>query len=160
MERNIVRPRRRSARAFTFGSLGISTVASVPRDTGASTLLPRARNSAHRVYGAVTLFAGHVFFNEVGVLQPHELDGKSVVDVIQERVRVRPSWLMGGSSSSSSLSLPFPFVQSPRDGTDRFVTAALAIFAICARLASLQSALIPVVPEIADSLGIPKSVLF
>ena len=60
------------------------TVASMPRTTGASTLLPRARNSAHRVYGAVTLFTGHVFFDEVGVLQPHELDGKSVVDVTHD----------------------------------------------------------------------------
>ena len=59
-------------------------MASVPRMTGASTLLPRARNSTHRVYGAVTLFAGHVFFNEVGVLQPHELDPKSVVDVTHD----------------------------------------------------------------------------
>src|SRR5262245_15221892 len=47
----------------------------------ASTLLPRARNFAHRIYGAVTLFAGHVFFYEVGMLQPHELDGEAIIDV-------------------------------------------------------------------------------
>src|SRR6185312_1512025 len=52
--------------------------------TETSILLPRMRNSAHRVYGAVTLFAGHVFFNEVGVLQPHELDRKSVFDVAHD----------------------------------------------------------------------------
>ena len=49
-----------------------------PRSAEASTLLPRPCNSAHRVYGAVTLFAGHVFFNEVGVLQ----DGPQVAQVV------------------------------------------------------------------------------
>src|SRR5262245_28129498 len=46
-----------------------------------STLLPRARNFAHRIYGAVTPFASYVFFNEVGMLQPHELDGEAIIDV-------------------------------------------------------------------------------
>src|SRR5678816_215425 len=84
MAREMMRPRRRSARVFTFGSLGISPWSGVLRTAGASTLLPRARNSAHRVYGAVTLFAGHVFLNEIGMLQPHELDRKSVVDVTHD----------------------------------------------------------------------------
>src|SRR6478672_5531140 len=84
MAREMIRTRSRSARAFTFGSLGISSWPGVLRTTGASTPLPRARNSAHRVYGAVTLFAGHVFFNEVGVLQPHELNGKPVVDMTHD----------------------------------------------------------------------------
>src|SRR4029079_13390666 len=84
MAREMMRPRRRSARAFTSGSLGISPEPGVRWTAGASTLLPRARNSAHRVYAAVTLFAGYVFFNEVGLLQPHELDRKSVVDVTHD----------------------------------------------------------------------------
>jgi hypothetical protein len=32
----------------------------------------------------VTLFAGHVFFNEVGVLQAHEFDRKAVFDVTHD----------------------------------------------------------------------------
>ncbi len=40
-----------------------------------------ARNSTGRVYPAVSLFAGNVLFDEVGMLQTSELDGEAVVDV-------------------------------------------------------------------------------
>ena len=33
------------------------------------------------IYGAVTLSAGNVFFDEIGVLQPHEFDGEAILDV-------------------------------------------------------------------------------
>ena len=33
------------------------------------------------VYAAVTLFAGHIVLNEIGVLQPHEFDGEAIFDV-------------------------------------------------------------------------------
>ena len=76
-----MRPRKASCAGVYFWELWNFDAAGEPRTIGASILLPRARNSAHRIYSAVTLFAGYVFFNEVGVLQPHELDGKAIVDV-------------------------------------------------------------------------------
>jgi hypothetical protein len=33
------------------------------------------------VYRKVTLFAGHVVFDEVGMLETHELDGEAILDV-------------------------------------------------------------------------------
>ena len=36
------------------------------------------------VYGAVTLFAGDVVFNEIGVLQAHEFDGEAVFDMADD----------------------------------------------------------------------------
>jgi hypothetical protein len=40
-----------------------------------------ARNLARNVYAAVTLFAGDVIFDEIGVLQAHEFDSEAVLDV-------------------------------------------------------------------------------
>ena len=34
-----------------------------------------------RIYLKVTLFAGHVVFDEVGVLETHELNGEAIFDV-------------------------------------------------------------------------------
>ena len=36
------------------------------------------------VYAAVTLFAGHIVLNEIGVLQPHEFDGEAIFDVAHD----------------------------------------------------------------------------
>lgn len=77
----MVRPRKAPCALVYFWRAWDFATAGGRRARGASTLLPCARNSAQRVYGVVTLFAGHVFFNEVGVLQAHELDGKAILDV-------------------------------------------------------------------------------
>ena len=34
-----------------------------------------------RIYRAVTLFAGNIVFDEIGVLQAHEFDGEAIFDV-------------------------------------------------------------------------------
>jgi hypothetical protein len=81
MAHKIVRPRKASRAGVYFWQLWNFDAADGLGAVGASILLPRSRNSAHRIYCAVTLFAGYVFLNEVGVLQPHELDGKAIVDV-------------------------------------------------------------------------------
>lgn len=36
------------------------------------------------VYAAVTLFAGHIVLNEIGVLQPHKFDGEAIFDVAHD----------------------------------------------------------------------------
>ena len=36
------------------------------------------------VYAAVTLFAGHIVLNEIGVLQPHEFDGEAIFDMAHD----------------------------------------------------------------------------
>ena len=76
-----MRLRKASCAGVYFWELWNFDAAGELRTIEASILLPRARNCAHRIYSAVTLFAGYVFFNEVGVLQPHEFDGKAIVDV-------------------------------------------------------------------------------
>jgi hypothetical protein len=40
-----------------------------------------ARNFTRFVYGAVTLFAGDVVFDGIGMLQAGEFDGETVLDV-------------------------------------------------------------------------------
>ena len=37
-----------------------------------------------RIYGAVTLFTGDVVFDEIGVLQPHEFNGKAIFDMAHD----------------------------------------------------------------------------
>src|SRR5262245_46610250 len=81
MECEIPRSRKVSRAGVYFWRLSNLSAAEVPGTIGASTLLPRARDFVRRVYGAVTLIAGNVFFDEIGMLQPHELDGKAIVDV-------------------------------------------------------------------------------
>lgn len=39
------------------------------------------RNPGHSLYRAVTLFAGNIFLDEIGVLEAHEFDRKAVLDV-------------------------------------------------------------------------------
>jgi hypothetical protein len=36
------------------------------------------------VYAAVTLFAGHIVLNEIGVLQAHEFDGEAIFDMAHD----------------------------------------------------------------------------
>ena len=43
-----------------------------------------ARKFLRGIYAAVTLFAGHVLLNEIGVLQPHEFDGKAIFDMAHD----------------------------------------------------------------------------
>ena len=40
-----------------------------------------ARNLPRHVYVAVTLFAGDVIFDEIGMLQAHEFDGEAIFDM-------------------------------------------------------------------------------
>ena len=40
-----------------------------------------ARKFVRGIYGAVTLFASHIVFDEIGVLQAHEFDGEAIFDV-------------------------------------------------------------------------------
>lgn len=73
---------RNASRALVYFRWGANLRAAVRRRASAtSSMLPRAPNLAHRIYGAVTLFAGYVFFNKVGMLQPHEFDGEAIFDV-------------------------------------------------------------------------------
>ncbi len=48
------------------------------------------RNCGYGVYGAVTLFAGDVVFDEVGMLQPGELDREAVFDITDNAARCLP----------------------------------------------------------------------
>jgi hypothetical protein len=43
-----------------------------------------ARRILRRIYGAVTLFASDVVFDEIGVLQPHEFNGEAIFDVAHD----------------------------------------------------------------------------
>src|SRR6476660_6944461 len=41
----------------------------------------RTRNTGRSLYRAVTLFAGNIFLDEIGMLEAHELDRKAILDV-------------------------------------------------------------------------------
>ncbi len=43
-----------------------------------------ARNLQRHVYVVVTLFAGDVLFDEIGMLQAHEFDGEAIFDVADD----------------------------------------------------------------------------
>jgi hypothetical protein len=74
------------ARGYTHARLQFEACGAELGGPGAGRFADRfataiARNLPRNVYVAVTLFAGDVIFDEIGVLQAHEFDSEAVLDV-------------------------------------------------------------------------------
>lgn len=72
------------ARAFTFR--GVRKRSSQSGEWAAAYVLTAGivRTFALRIYRAVTLFAGNIFLDEIGVLQAHEFDGEAIFDMAHD----------------------------------------------------------------------------